>query len=403
LKSNKKKKMSRRFSSTSSSVAFALLTHCLISSSSTVSDDLVLSHRIVKLSKLSAERSALAYQEDPSGHGYDTFAFFDNEPDQALVKKNGRLLLGAFRGTTVTLDDWRQNVKVGTKDVCKTGRSKDDQECCSTRTGFYEAYNTVYKDKWEAVMRACVKDCLNPDECVVSTGHSQGGAIAAVAALYLSDLNPYVITFGQPPTVDQPCPLITSERFYRFVNSKHDDVGVHGISYDPVPFLPGLGTDNFGHMIVLASDDTGVAYIGLDSQEHFRPIDAKAQAHSMQATEATDPPRYLDRITAIMKTYSANVTYPVRSTGYVAGTLCSKNKECETGKCEKETTFSYSRCVGVQCTSNADCDSNRCDSGLCLSKLGSCMACNEDSDCAGDQCLQYRCSGQNGLMDISCN
>jgi pimeloyl-ACP methyl ester carboxylesterase len=44
----------------------------------------------------------------------------------------------------------------------------------------------------EASLRECAKDCLNPDECVVLTGHSQGGAIAAVAALYFSDLNPYV-------------------------------------------------------------------------------------------------------------------------------------------------------------------------------------------------------------------
>jgi pimeloyl-ACP methyl ester carboxylesterase len=77
------------------------------------------------------------------------------------------------------------------------------------------------------------------DECVVITGHSQGGAIALVAALYLADLNPYVITFGQPPTVEAPCNLVTSDRVYRWVNTKN--AGASGIAYDPVPMAPGLG------------------------------------------------------------------------------------------------------------------------------------------------------------------
>ena len=53
----------------------------------------------------------------------------------------------------------------------------------------------------EKSLRDCAKDCVNKDECVVLTGHSQGGAIAAIAAVYMADLNPYVITFGQPPVL----------------------------------------------------------------------------------------------------------------------------------------------------------------------------------------------------------
>jgi pimeloyl-ACP methyl ester carboxylesterase len=172
----------------------------------------------------------------------------------------------AFRGTTLRLDDWRQNFLLGTEQVCKG--SKGDKECCFTRKGFYPAYNTVYKRDLETALRECAGYCSDPEGCVVLTGHSQGAAIAAVAALYLSDLNPYVITFGQPLTVDQPCPLIHSQRYYRYVNSKDSVEGrVDGISYDPVPFLPVDGMDSFGHMIILPSDNTGVAYIGLDAQD----------------------------------------------------------------------------------------------------------------------------------------
>jgi hypothetical protein len=45
-------------------------------------------------------------------------------------------------------------------------------QCCSTRTGYFQAYNTAYKNDMEDAIRACAKDCLNPDECVVLTGHS---------------------------------------------------------------------------------------------------------------------------------------------------------------------------------------------------------------------------------------
>lgn len=402
-------------------VSFSLFTTTAVAAATacsllaTVSADLVLNERILQLTHISAQLSKLAYQEDPPSTAYDTFGFFDDEPDQALVAKKMGYCFAAFRGTTIDkgLDDWRQNLKLGNRQVCSTGgdggsteknNKNKNQQCCSTRTGFYEAYNTEYKHDMEVAIRACAKDCLNPDECVVLTGHSQGGAIAAVAALYLADLNPYVITFGQPPTVDQPCTLITSERYYRYINSKDAEKGVVGVSYDPVPFSPGLGADDFGHMLLLSSDSTGVAYIGLDAQDHFHPLDIVAAAHSMQAADADTPAGYLDRIESLLHTYGKkNHTYPVRSNGYVAGTLCSKNKECETDKCEKETTFSYSRCVGVECDENKDCDSDRCDSGLCLPKLSSCMSCNEDSDCAGNKCLQYRCSGSNGLMDDNCN
>jgi hypothetical protein len=68
----------------------------------------------------------------------------------------------------------------------------------------------------------------------------QGGAIAAVAAVYLADLNPYVFTFGQPPTLDEHCPLVTSDRWYRYVNTESVQAGTVGIAYDPVPFFPAL-------------------------------------------------------------------------------------------------------------------------------------------------------------------
>jgi hypothetical protein len=357
--------------------------------------DVVLNEKFMNLALQSAELSALAYEKDPPGDEYDNFGYFDSEPDQALTAKKGEYCFGVFRGTTMTFIDWEQNVNPGKMELC-VNATDGAEYCCMTRSGFYEGYWTTYKDEFEASVRECAKTCSNPDECVVLTGHSQGGAIAAVAALMLADLNPYVITFGQPNTIDAPCELVGSDRWYRFINTKENS---HvGLTYDPVPFVPGLGADSFGHMMLLSNDYSGVAYIGLDAQDFFGPLNVGGfEAHSMIST--TKYPGYLDRLQALM----ANATYPIRTTGYVPGSICTHDEECETDKCEAETYASFKRCVGVACTKDKDCpDTGRCDSGTCLPKLGSCEPCDEHSDCAGDKCILFKCSGSNGLMDNNC-
>jgi Lipase (class 3) len=289
-----------------------------------------------------------------------------------------------------------------------------------------KAYNTPYRLDMEKSLRDCAKDCVNKDECVVLTGHSQGGAIAAVAAVYLADLNPYVFTFGQPPTVYSPCPLITSDRWYRYVNTKNVQSGLVGIAYDPVPFAPSLGADHFGHMLLLSEDPIDVAYIGLDVQDSFSPLNVNGfESHSMVHANGSAYPGYLDRIDAIVLSYG-NVSYPVNPSGYTSGSLCVSNRnsirnfykallnltflveqtkdlECSTGHCGKETLFSYYQCIGTSCKRDTECETGRCDSGVCSPKLASCMMCDEDSDCLYGHCsAQFRCSGENKLMDNDC-
>jgi hypothetical protein len=95
-------------------------------------------------------------------------------------------------------------------------------------------------------------------------------------------------------------------------------------------------------MIILSADDTsGVAFIGLDAQDYLHPYSIGVEAHFMEGA-GTPFPGYKDRIIDLM----ANNTYPIRNNGYVAGSLCSEDKECESGECEAETHFSWNRCVG---------------------------------------------------------
>jgi hypothetical protein len=341
------------------------------------------------------------------------------EPDQAIVAQKDGYCFVAFRGTTMTWIDWQQNFELGKELICATAAAGVEEEeenndandggddvtsdCCSTRTGFYKAYMTPsYKDELEESIRSCAMTCpleRKEDECVIFTGHSQGGAIAAVAGVVLADLNPYVITFGQPNTIDAPCDLITSERWYRFVNTKSTDTV--GISYDPVPFVPGMGTDSFGHLILLGEDPSGVAYVGLDAQTSFGPLNTLGfEAHSMIHADGVPYAGYMDRLEALLN--EPNHTWPIRASGYKAGTLCSQGIECMSGKCGADTHLSFTRCIGIECDDDGDCDSGRCDEGSCRPKLGSCMPCDEDSDCDGGKCTLLHCSGSSGLMDNEC-
>ena len=70
------------------------------------------------------------------------------------------------------------------------------------------------------------------------TGHSQGGAIALIAALVHEQYDPITITVGQPPSLTQPsCDGIVDDHVWRFINTE-EDVGLikKHINYDLVRF-----------------------------------------------------------------------------------------------------------------------------------------------------------------------
>lgn len=153
--------------------------------------DVVLNEKVMNLAARAGNLSALAYVEDPPGKGYKHFGFFDEEPDQALVAKIDGYCFGAFRGTTMTWIDWKQNFQPGKQEVCMSKASEENVDdsnndlCCMSRTGFYDGYWTGYKDEFEDAIRDCAKSCSNIDECVVLTGHSQGGEYSPLIGLLL--------------------------------------------------------------------------------------------------------------------------------------------------------------------------------------------------------------------------
>jgi hypothetical protein len=249
--------------------------------------------------------------EDTATHSYEAFGFSDDESDQALLAKttDGYCLV-SFRGTEISVEDWSQNLAISEVDVCAdTVTTGTEQSCCTTREGFYDAYNTYYRTELELSIRNCASLCLNPDDCVVLAGHSRGGSVALLAAIVLADINPIVITFGQAPTVITPCPLLTSDRIYRYINTEQNEL--LGITYDPIPMTPRLGMSHVGNMIVLSIDDkTGVAFMGLDSDHSFNPLLLGVNSHYMMSSETRDTPGYADNIEALM---GPTAIYPIRN------------------------------------------------------------------------------------------
>jgi len=68
----------------------------------------------------------------------------------------------------------RSRVKKGIEAEGAASSVEEPPVCCTVRAGFYDAYHTNYYQDFEMALRRCAQDCLNPDECVILTGHSQG-------------------------------------------------------------------------------------------------------------------------------------------------------------------------------------------------------------------------------------
>jgi pimeloyl-ACP methyl ester carboxylesterase len=343
-------------------------------------DGFVFTEELLNLTFTAVHLSEAAYSyrfdEDPAawlesqGVIVNSLKIWERESDTAIVasfveQAGRRYCFAAFRGTRgdgglSSLRDWRQNLMfVGRKTICPEGRD----QCCMVFRGSWDAYDTSFREELAQALRSCASDCsMGTCPTVVLTGHSQGGGIATSAAVDLEDLNPTVITFGQPPVLEVPCALVNSSRFYRFTNSRTErkEVGRLGlldhvvfrgndIVYDPVPAAP-YAIDHVGHQILLGDDPTGVAYIGLDSDVKFRPLDVAGLLENRSASSHLlwTSSGYRNRIRALVHAYSRHSgsqrSFPVRSSGFSPGTLCTQNIECNSGMCEGTGLFSGRRC-----------------------------------------------------------
>lgn len=152
-----------------------------------VGAELVFDESLLTITLASAELSDAAFgnQGGTLSQEWKHVEFFTSETDQAVVAKKSGFCFVAFRGTTLSWADWMQNSPMGTRQVCVADNETGSQEeCCTTRAGFWGAYNADFKDQLESTVRDCAAACTNKDECVVLTGHSQGASIGTCDFIY---------------------------------------------------------------------------------------------------------------------------------------------------------------------------------------------------------------------------
>jgi hypothetical protein len=206
----------------------------------------------------------------------------------------------------------------------------------------------------------------------VLVGHSQGAAIAAVAAVALDDTNPTIITFGDPGSIIGSCSPIDVEKYYRFANTVEDAQGT--LDYDPVPYYNGLA-DQRGKLFIMGDDPNNVVYFGDGNGPNIFQFGYQFKAHSSS--------RYVSRL------QSYRDKSVIGTDGWVDGFACNVDKEC-IANCVDQRCGQGLGGNGAVCNYDRNCASGRCEglwpSRKCNPKLGSGKWCDENSDCTSGTC-----------------
>eukprot|EP00549_Striatella_unipunctata_P004467 CAMPEP_0118717484 /NCGR_PEP_ID=MMETSP0800-20121206/28189_1 /TAXON_ID=210618 ORGANISM="Striatella unipunctata, Strain CCMP2910" /NCGR_SAMPLE_ID=MMETSP0800 /ASSEMBLY_ACC=CAM_ASM_000638 /LENGTH=514 /DNA_ID=CAMNT_0006624235 /DNA_START=232 /DNA_END=1773 /DNA_ORIENTATION=+ len=355
---------------------------------------------------------------------------YTDEPDRAMVARKANQCFAVFRGSILSRADWAQNLNrqfvnnafcgsslAVTEEEFATANSTNstnsststtmtEEVCCSSRAGFTEAYfNTTFYNNMTAEIENCVNDACSEEDikngdCLVMAGHSQGGAIALLASLDFARYNPVLVTWGQPPAIDDPCPLlvrnqhdgnnddddnnnIINNNYYRYINTLSDDS--FGLLYDPVPFTSDFGADHFGHEIVLGDDTENVAYFGNNHGEellspqpalhqqgwfYFDVLEGSLPVHGMV--------EYRDRLHALLMTAASSssllntttTTATIGTDGWNSSFFCIDGSECKSNKCSR---------LGGGLSLVQICTGNEGD------------LCDSHDDCFSDLCVDHKC------------
>ena len=163
----------------------------------------------------------------------------------------GRLVILGYRGTEpTTLGNWLADADVGSSTLALGG------EVLDVHAGFYRNFRAT---RWAVInelhlalrgrsLSNPAQELDHPMEALYVTGHSFGGAMAALFALSIAgnaeqraiaEKLRAVYTFGQPLTVGEPLPEVAravAQKVFRHVNAR-----------DPVPALPPLAWGRLAH------------------------------------------------------------------------------------------------------------------------------------------------------------
>ena len=217
----------------------------------------------VKRSSVAAKLSYLVYfDENPElGEEPDFLKEFyeQNKKDLVFLESGidavsttqirNEFCVAAFRGTTAGYDDLVSNLDFDGAEFKMGNAAGNTNAVCDIHSGYQDSYfNFEHRSVVESFLLNCSESC--PECDVVLTGHSQGGGLAEVAALYYKNFtasnvaasNPeklYVITFGAPQSIGLGCSSMFTKQeqcgFYHYVMTMKGII--RGLVYDPAPMI----------------------------------------------------------------------------------------------------------------------------------------------------------------------
>jgi len=321
-----------------------------------------LSHLVYDVNELRGDTNKISSLME--SHGFSNSTYFEKGIDAILATKHedGYCMLG-FRGTTkFQVLDWLSNLDASPVEYNGGDNNNNNNNLdnttptgCDLHSGYYESYvNFGFKSEVEEYLEDCTRDCPTCD--VVLTGHSQGGAIAEIAALFSNDrydgkttTQPtFVITFGAPHALGEKCLEWLSEdercRWYHYVMAtKEGGLFGTGLVYDPVAtlysntFLVFNDTENViertfarnggiaypGHTIIVSSEDPASSYYGgFDGRFTIVTTD-------MTIDTSGDAHRYglYEKVLAEQNDLYAGGSTTLPTHGFSVGSVCDINQD----------------------------------------------------------------------------
>jgi len=328
-----------------------------------------------------------------------TVLISDDNVDANLFMDIGDYCFVTWRATIsfdftdiTTVKDWfYRNFDTDDRDVAPIGETTT----CSVHEGIYEAYQGgegTNADLEDDIIRF-VEGCMDgkPNKQLVLTGHSQGAGAAMMGALRFADRNPLTIALAGAPILQsgEECPVINRDHIWRVVNTENNEDNTE-LMYDLVPYA-GLfescwlgwvsnkvGT-HIGASIHLPPDSpiqqpdgysmpssplnpqqSKVAYWGPndgEEEENYGPESSNLSGgNDVGSSVHWVETGYLPKLVALLEG-----PFPITAQGYVEGTLCTGDSECEhnciNNKC---TGGSHLLALGDECTDDDDCESGSC-------------------------------------------
>eukprot|EP00594_Rhizosolenia_setigera_P000266 CAMPEP_0178945612 /NCGR_PEP_ID=MMETSP0789-20121207/3829_1 /TAXON_ID=3005 /ORGANISM="Rhizosolenia setigera, Strain CCMP 1694" /LENGTH=434 /DNA_ID=CAMNT_0020625517 /DNA_START=298 /DNA_END=1599 /DNA_ORIENTATION=- len=337
---------------------------------------------------------------------YDKYEQFLEGYDEVIFASlDGRCFV-SFRGTdSSNSEDLISNVGLTYDQISPLYDSSSECTVSSAPRFLGGGYSQVF---WNALLiknekGLTIEDELNncimencptreeDDECVILTGHSQGGSVANIAAIYFSHLNPVTVTFGQVNSVRAGCDSISPERYYRIVNTvsmasaqrpiqnyEYEAIGGIANLYDFAPFFSSQRADEYGHLFITAGGDTGMLYLGLNGK-------ITDYGFSGVSVLAHDQDLYNMRMKYLLDSFDqVEVPLYIETKGFQNGTPCTHNIECYNKSCVNGVCEGLGSCE--ECTLDSHCASGFCSKIHYWDEKGFCSSTDSDIERTDNDC-----------------